>query len=121
MNRVERFLRRGQSEEEKRMSKLSAYVLAIAVSLGTTAMLDNNQRSNRPTETAEQRLAADGAFRDGMYTGKLAAEGGRPLRPAIARCPRNRTGSCSRRAITVDTTKHSLASSLRNEGPAKQN
>ncbi len=67
------------------MSKLTTYTLAIAVSLGTTAMLDNNQRSNRPHEPAEQRLAADGAFRDGMYTGKLAAEGGRPLRPAIAR------------------------------------
>ncbi len=67
------------------MSKLSTYALAIAVSLGTTAMLDNSQRTNRPYETAEQRLAADGAFRDGMYVGKLAAEGGRPLRPAIAR------------------------------------
>ncbi len=67
------------------MSKLSTYALAIAVSLGTTAMLDNSQRSSGPNVSAEARLAADGAFRDGMYVGKLAAECGRPLRPAIAR------------------------------------
>ena len=67
------------------MSKLSTYALAIAVSLGTTAMLDNSQRSIKADASTEARLAADGAFRDGMYLGKLAAERGRPLRPAIAR------------------------------------
>jgi hypothetical protein len=67
------------------MSKLSTYALAIAVSMGTTAMLDNSQRSNKPNASEEARLATDGAFRDGMYLGKLAAESGRPLRPAIGR------------------------------------
>jgi hypothetical protein len=67
------------------MTKLSAYVLAIAVCLGTTAMLANSNRSPKPNPSMEARLAADGAFRDGLYLGKLAAEGGQPLRPAIGR------------------------------------
>ena len=67
------------------MSKLVTYSLAIAVSLGTTAMLDNNQHSNNSNASAEARLAADGAFRDGMYLGKLDAENGQPLHPAVGR------------------------------------
>lgn len=67
------------------MSKLSAYALAIAVSLGTTAMLANSQRTINADASAEARLAADGAFRDGLYLGRLAAESGGPLRPGIAR------------------------------------
>jgi hypothetical protein len=69
----------------KNMSKLSTYTLAIAVCLGTTAMVANSQRSTHTNSTAEARLAADGAFRDGLYLGKLAAEGGHSLRPAIGR------------------------------------
>jgi hypothetical protein len=67
------------------MSKLSAYTLAIAVCLGTTAMLANSQRTIHPSSTAEARLAADGAFRDGLYLGKLDAASGQPLRPAVGR------------------------------------
>jgi hypothetical protein len=74
------FNRRGEE-----MSKLVTYSLAIAVSLGTTAMLDNNQHSINSNASAEARLAADGAFRDGMYLGRLAAENGQPLRPAVGR------------------------------------
>ena len=67
------------------MNKLVTYSLAIAVSLGTTAMLDNNQHSDSANASAEARLAADGAFRDGMYLGKLAAGNRQPLRPAVGR------------------------------------
>lgn len=67
------------------MNKLSAYTLAIAVSLGTTAMLDNSQPSHKTNASAEARLESDGAFRDGLYLGKLAAESGQPQHPAIAR------------------------------------
>jgi hypothetical protein len=67
------------------MSKLSTYVLAIAVSLGTTAMLANSRRIIDLNTSAEARLAADGAFRDGLYLGKLAAEGGQTFRPGIGR------------------------------------
>ncbi|MGA8443478.1 MAG: hypothetical protein WB762_29175 [Candidatus Sulfotelmatobacter sp.] len=66
------------------MNKLSAYTLAIAVSLGTTAMLDNSQPSHKTNASAEARLEGDGAFRDGLYLGKLAAQSGQPD-PAIAR------------------------------------
>jgi hypothetical protein len=34
---------------------------------------------------SDARYAADGAFRDGLYLGKLAAEAGQRLRPAIGR------------------------------------
>jgi hypothetical protein len=67
------------------MSRLSTYVLAIAVSLGTTAMLANNRRIIDLNPSAEARLAADGAFRDGLYLGKLAAESGQTFRPGIGR------------------------------------
>jgi len=67
------------------MSKLSTYALAVAVCLGTTAMLANSQRTINPNAGAEARLAADGAFRDGLYLGKLAAEHGEAARPAIGR------------------------------------
>lgn len=66
------------------MTKLVTYTLAIAVSMGTTAMLDNHHTTN-PNASVEARLAADGAFRDGMYLGKLAAKSGQLLRPAIGR------------------------------------
>jgi hypothetical protein len=67
------------------MSKLSTYVLAIAVSLGTTAMLASSRHVIDPDPSAEARLAADGAFRDGLYVGKLAAESGQTFRPGIGR------------------------------------
>ena len=67
------------------MNNLSTYVLAIAVSLGTTAMLANSQRGIRANANMEARLASDGAFRDGLYLGKLAAESGQPQRPGIGR------------------------------------
>jgi len=67
------------------MSKLFTCVLAVAVCLGTTAMLSNNKRAIGPAANSEALLASDGAFRDGMYLGKLAGEQGQPARPAIGR------------------------------------
>jgi hypothetical protein len=67
------------------MTKLSAYTLAIAVSLGTTAMLGSGPPFHQPEASAEARLEGDGAFRDGLYMGKLAAESGEARHPAIAR------------------------------------
>jgi hypothetical protein len=77
------------------MNKVSTYILAIAVSLATTAMLNNGHRSiktnasfsngNFSNTNLEARMQADGAFRDGFYLGKLAAESGRARRPAIGR------------------------------------
>jgi len=67
------------------MTRLSIYALAIAVCLGTTAMLAISDRPVSPGTGPEARFAADGAFRDGLYLGKLAAESGQQLRPAIGR------------------------------------
>lgn len=66
------------------MTRFFTYV-AIVIALGATATLAINPQSVNPGTTAEARLAADGAFRDGLYLGKLAAEGGQPPRPTIGR------------------------------------
>jgi hypothetical protein len=67
------------------MDKLFTYALAIAVSLGTTALLTNNGRAPRQEQSVDASLAVDGAFRDGLYLGRLTAEGGRSLHPPIGR------------------------------------
>lgn len=67
------------------MSKLATYALVMAVSMGTSAMLGNRNRAMNPDASAESRVAANGAFRDGLYQGKLAAENGQPRRPALGR------------------------------------
>ena len=68
------------------MSKLVNYAIVIAVSMGTLAMLDNRKRATSPDASAESRLAVNGAFRDGMYLGRLAADNGQSRRrPAVGR------------------------------------
>jgi hypothetical protein len=67
------------------MSNLATYVLVIAVSMGTIAMLANRKRATNPDASADSRLASNVAFQDGMYLGKLAAENGQPLRLAVGR------------------------------------
>jgi hypothetical protein len=65
------------------MDKLLTFALALAVGLGTTAVLANSGRGARQSPAAS--MDGDGAFRDGLYVGRLAAESGRPLQPAIGR------------------------------------
>jgi hypothetical protein len=65
------------------MEKAFTFALAIAVCLGTTALLAGSGRATR--QSADSQMAADGAFRDGLYIGRLAAEAGRALRPQIGR------------------------------------
>jgi hypothetical protein len=67
------------------MSKLSRYACAFAACLGTMAMLANTNGKVIAGTGAEARFASDGAFRDGLYLGKIAAEGGQPLRLAVGR------------------------------------
>ena len=62
------------------------YALALVICLGTTAMLAVSNHSVKSNASVETTLASDGAFRDGLYLGKLAAESGQaPRRPAIGR------------------------------------
>ncbi len=58
---------------------------AIVIGMGATAMLAVSPRAVETGTTAEARLAADGAFRDGLYLGKLAAERGQPASAAVGR------------------------------------
>jgi hypothetical protein len=67
------------------MSKLFICILAIAMGVGTTAMLSNKQRATTPEADSEASFAADGAFRDGMYLGRLAVQYGQPARAAVGR------------------------------------
>ena len=57
----------------------------IAVCLGATAALAISNSGVNLKPDAEAQLAADGAFRDGLYLGKLAAADGQPARVAIGR------------------------------------
>ncbi|MGA8622047.1 MAG: hypothetical protein WB660_26445 [Candidatus Sulfotelmatobacter sp.] len=67
------------------MRTLPSLALSIVIFLGTMAMLTIRGRSLKTGALSEVRLASDGAFRDGVYLGKLAAKGGQALRPAIGR------------------------------------
>src|ERR1700692_1803372 len=67
------------------MNKLSIYTFVIAGSLGATAMLATGGQTPAPVQASEAQFAADGAFRDGLYFGRLAAEHGEPMRPSIGR------------------------------------
>ncbi len=77
------------------MKKFSSYAFVIVLSLGAAAVLANSGQTPAPVQGSQARgsrpqgsqpqLAADGAFRDGFYLGRLAAEGGQPMRPSIGR------------------------------------
>jgi hypothetical protein len=77
------------------MNKVLTYGLAMVVGLGTTALLATSGRATPQTETADAesvdvqgadaQMAIDGAFRDGLHLGRLAAADGRELRPPIGR------------------------------------
>src|SRR6266705_6331295 len=72
------------------MHKFLTFALAIAVCLGTTAMLANSGRAARDRQSVNAETASDGAFRDGLYQGRLAAERGRPQRPLVGRWSKER-------------------------------
>jgi len=69
------------------MKKIGSYIyaLALVICLGTTAMLAVSNHNVKSNASGETTLASDGAFRDGLYLGKLAAESGQAPRPAIGR------------------------------------
>lgn len=66
------------------MTRFLTYT-TIVIALGATATLAISPNSATSNTTSEARLAVDGAFRDGLYLGKLAAENAQPQRLAIGR------------------------------------
>lgn len=57
----------------------------VVICLGATATLAVSKGDMQLNPDVEARLAGDGAFRDGLYLGKLAAEGGKQPRLAVGR------------------------------------
>jgi hypothetical protein len=74
------------------MTKFFSYA-AILIGLSASATLAISPRTQSPGASAEAILTADGAFRDGLYLGKLAAERGEAQRPAIGRWSTDRDRS----------------------------
>jgi hypothetical protein len=66
------------------MTRFFSYAV-IVIGMGATATLAISPRTVKPSTSAEVRFAADGAYRDGLYLGKLAAESGQPPRAAVGR------------------------------------
>lgn len=66
------------------MLRLLTCVLAVGC-VGTSAMLVQRDMGTRNGQTADTRLAADGAFRDGLYLGKLDRTAKNPMHPAVGR------------------------------------
>lgn len=58
---------------------------AILIALGTTGTLAVSNHTVAATTDPEALRAADGAFRDGLYLGKLAAERHDPRHAAVGR------------------------------------
>jgi hypothetical protein len=66
------------------MTRFFTYA-TIVICLGTTATLAISPRTVKPNKIAEALFTADGAFRDGLYLGQLAAEHAQPQRLAVGR------------------------------------
>jgi hypothetical protein len=58
---------------------------AIVLALGVTATLAVSPSNVKSATTSEASLAVDGAFRDGLYLGKLAAASREQPRVAVGR------------------------------------
>lgn len=67
------------------MKKLLTYAVATAVCLGTSALLANSGIALQKHQAPHAEAAGDGAFRDGLYLGRLSAESGRPFHAPMAR------------------------------------
>jgi len=67
------------------MKTFSLFALVVVLGIGTASLLrtDQNNRVSSPSETAAQ--ASDGAFRDGLYLGTLAAQRGAESHIAVGR------------------------------------
>jgi hypothetical protein len=89
------------------MEKIFVLALALAVSVGTTAMLANSDNATRQPQSVITKMASDGAFRDGLYIGKLAAKHGQPQSPPIGRWSNERD-----RASFVDGYRRSYTAVL---------
>lgn len=66
------------------MKIILAYALAIGFA-GTSAMLVQRDMAARRGQGIDVQMAGDGAYRDGVYLGKLARSAKSPMHPPIGR------------------------------------
>ena len=71
------------------MKKISLYVLVIALSVGSAAMVRSAIGAQSLHSGENPRLETSGPFRDGLYLGKLAAKNGDEPRITTARWSRD--------------------------------
>jgi hypothetical protein len=71
------------------MKNISLYVLVIALSVGSVAMVRSAMRAQSLNSGGSSLLETTGAFRDGLYLGKLAAKNGDEPRITTARWSRD--------------------------------
>jgi len=61
------------------------YALVIALGMVPMSMLYSDRHGNRPAAIDDAAQIVDGAFRDGLYLGRLAAKSGREPRVSVGR------------------------------------
>jgi len=71
------------------MKKISLYMLAIALSAGSAAIVRSAMRAQSLHADGSALKEASGPFRDGLYLGKLAAKSGDEPRITTARWSRD--------------------------------
>jgi hypothetical protein len=74
-----------ENHEKQKMKILPLYALVIALGLVPMSMLSGDRHHYNPTANGNVAQITDGAFRDGLYLGRLAAEGGSEPHVAIGR------------------------------------
>jgi len=67
------------------MTRLSFFTSVIAIALGAVSAFQAVRYPCTPIASAKTRQNSDGAFRDGLYLGKLAADRGAESHIAIGR------------------------------------
>ncbi len=70
------------------MKILSLYASVIAFGMVSMSMLYSDRQRNSPAANDNVAQITDGAFRDGLYLGRLAAESGRAPHVAAGRWAR---------------------------------
>jgi len=67
------------------MKTFSLFAVVTVLAIGTASILLANQQNQLPSSIGAAAQTTDAAFRDGLYLGKLAAEGGAEPHAAIGR------------------------------------
>ena len=70
------------------MKMLSLYATVIAFGMVSMSIVYSDRHHNRPAANDNVAQITDGAFRDGLYLGRLAAESGREPHLAVGRWAR---------------------------------